>query len=81
MMIGNIFQQFYNLIDSVVVGRFANGEALAAIGSTNSITFLFFALCNGIGVWGIWWSVGIVWFLSGFTARLRYLSFSRKAGL
>ena len=26
-----------------------------------------------IGVWGIWWSVGVVWFLSGFTAWLRYL--------
>ena len=52
MMIGNIFQQFYNLIDSVVVGRFVNGEALAAIGSTNSITFLFFALCNGIASGG-----------------------------
>ncbi|MBP5175804.1 MAG: hypothetical protein ILP07_07835, partial [Treponema sp.] len=26
-----------------------------------------------IGVWGIWWSVGIVWFLSGLTAWLRYL--------
>lgn len=27
------------------------------------------------GVWGIWWSVGVVWFMSGFTAWLRYLKY------
>ena len=31
-----------------------------------------------IGLWGIWWSVGIVWFLSGFTAWLRYLYMKNK---
>ena len=30
------------------------------------------------GVWGIWWSVGIVWFISGFTAWLRYLQYKKK---
>lgn len=49
MLIGNVFQQFYNLIDSVIVGQLVGSDALAAIGATNSITFLFFALCNGIG--------------------------------
>lgn len=49
MLIGNVFQQFYNLIDSVIVGKLVGADALAAIGATNSITFLFFALCNGIG--------------------------------
>lgn len=52
MMIGNIFQQFYNLVDSVIVGRLVGADALAAIGATGSITFLFFALCNGIGSGG-----------------------------
>ncbi|MCQ2483561.1 MAG: MATE family efflux transporter [Clostridia bacterium] len=52
MMIGNIFQQLYNLVDSVVVGQFVGSSALAAIGATNSINFLFFALCNGIGSGG-----------------------------
>lgn len=52
MMIGNVFQQFYNLVDSVVVGRLVGADALAAIGATGSITFLFFALCNGIGSGG-----------------------------
>lgn len=52
MMIGNIFQQLYNLVDSVVVGQLVGSDALAAIGATNSVTFLFFALCNGIGSGG-----------------------------
>ena len=52
MLIGNLFQQVYNLVDSVVVGQVVGAEALAAIGATNSVTFLFFALCNGIGSGG-----------------------------
>lgn len=48
-LIGNLFQQVYNLADSVIVGRFIGANALAAVGATASITFLFFALCNGIG--------------------------------
>ena len=51
-LIGNIFQQFYNLADSAIVGRFVGPDALAAVGATGSITFLFFALCNGIGSGG-----------------------------
>ena len=44
MLIGNIFQQLYNLVDSVIVGQFVGAQALAAIGATGSITFFFFAL-------------------------------------
>lgn len=51
-LIGNIFQQVYNLADSAIVGRFVGPDALAAVGATGSITFLFFALCNGIGSGG-----------------------------
>ena len=49
MLIGNIFQQLYNLADSVIVGQIIGAQALAAIGATASITFFFFALCNGVG--------------------------------
>jgi len=49
MLIGNLFQQTYNLMDSVIVGRFVGSSALAAIGATGSVTFLFFSICNGIG--------------------------------
>ena len=48
-LIGNIFQQIYNLADSVIVGRLVGPDALAAVGASASITFLFIALCNGIG--------------------------------
>ena len=49
MLIGNLFQQLYNLVDSIIVGQFVGPQALAAIGVTGSVTFLFFALCNGFG--------------------------------
>ena len=52
MLIGNIFQQVYNLADSIIVGRLVGANALGAIGATSSITFFFFALCNGIGQGG-----------------------------
>ena len=52
MLIGNLFQQLYNLADSIIVGKLIGGDALASVGATNSITFLFFALCNGIGSGG-----------------------------
>ena len=48
MLIGNLFQQAYNLVDSVIVGRFVGSAALAAIGATGSVTFLFFSICSGI---------------------------------
>ena len=49
MLIGNLFQQAYNLGDSMIVGRFLGADALAAVGATGSITFLFFSISNGIG--------------------------------
>ena len=52
MLIGNIFQQVYNLVDSVIVGRIVGAQALAAVGATGSITFFFFAICNGVGTGG-----------------------------
>lgn len=48
MMMGNIFQQFYNIVDTIIAGRFIDAKALAAVGSTGSITNLFFALGNGL---------------------------------
>ncbi|MBP3199912.1 MAG: MATE family efflux transporter [Butyrivibrio sp.] len=48
MMMGNIFQQFYNIVDTIIAGRFIDAKALAAVGSTGSVTNLFFALGNGL---------------------------------
>lgn len=54
IFIGNLFQQFYNIVDSVVVGKYVSADALAAIGTCGSLSFLFFSLSaglsNGIGV-------------------------------
>ena len=40
LLIGNIFQQFYNMVDTIIVGRFVGADALAAVGSTGTIMFL-----------------------------------------
>lgn len=48
MLIGNIFQQLYNMVDSMIVGHFVGADALAAIGATGSINWMFFSLCNGL---------------------------------
>lgn len=48
LLIGNLFQQAYSLTDSMIVGQFLGAHALAAVGATHSVTFLFFSVCNGI---------------------------------
>ena len=49
MIIGNLFQQFYNIADSVIVGRFVGERALAAVGASGSITNVFIAIAIGGG--------------------------------
>ncbi len=48
LLIGNIFQQLYNFVDSVVVGRFISAQALGSVGSVGSVSSLFLALCIGL---------------------------------
>jgi putative MATE family efflux protein len=48
LLIGNLFQQAYNLADSMIVGRLLGADALAAVGATGSISFLFFSIFSGI---------------------------------
>jgi putative MATE family efflux protein len=48
MLIGNLFQQFYNMVDSAVVGRFVSKDALAAVGATGSLLFLILGLTFGL---------------------------------
>ena len=40
LLIGNIFQQFYNMADTIIVGRYLGVDALAAVGSTGAMAFL-----------------------------------------
>jgi len=48
MLLGNVFQQFYNMVDSFVVGRFVSTNALAAVGVAFPVIFLLVALIMGI---------------------------------
>ena len=40
VLFGNLFQQFYNMVDTIIVGQFLGEDALAAVGATGSIMFL-----------------------------------------
>ena len=48
VLIGNIFQQFYNMVDTLIVGRFLGEDALAAVGATGSICFMMLGFAIGI---------------------------------
>lgn len=48
MMIGLLFQQLYNTVDTLVVGQFVSTQALAAVGNTGNIINLFVGLCAGL---------------------------------
>jgi len=47
MLIGNIFQQLYSTVDTIIVGNFVGKNAVAAVGGTFSIQFLVLALAMG----------------------------------
>ncbi|GAA0711217.1 MATE family efflux transporter [Paraclostridium ghonii] len=48
LLIGNIFQQFYSMVDTIIVGRFLGVKALAAVGSTGSMNFLIIGFVLGL---------------------------------
>lgn len=54
MLIGNIFQQIYNVVDTMIVGKYLGEDALAGVGSTGTLTFfllaLIYGMCNGAGL-------------------------------
>ena len=45
---GMLFQQFYNLVDTMIVGKLLGAQALAAVGSTGSINFFVIGFCMGV---------------------------------
>lgn len=47
VLLGNLFQQFYNVVDAMIVGRLLGAKALAAVGSTTSVQFLVLGFCMG----------------------------------
>ena len=48
LLLGNIFQQFYNMVDTIIVGQYLGEDALAAVGSTGCLMFLVLGFANGI---------------------------------
>ena len=54
LMLGNLFQQFYSLADTIIVGRFVGVSALAAVGATGSVNYLILGfvigICNGFAI-------------------------------
>lgn len=47
LLLGNIFQQLYNLVDTVIVGRYLGIHSLTAVGATASINYLIIGFCTG----------------------------------
>jgi putative MATE family efflux protein len=50
MILGNLFQQFYNMADSIIVGQFVGEDALAAVGASYSLTTVFIMIAIGGGI-------------------------------
>lgn len=49
MLLGNVFQQLYNIVDSIIVGKYLGKEALASVGASFPVIFTIIALIIGIG--------------------------------
>lgn len=47
LILGNLFQQLYNTVDSIIVGNWIGSEALAAVGSSGAIINLLLGFCIG----------------------------------
>ena len=54
LVLGNLFQQFYALADTIIVGRFCGVSALASVGATGSVNYLILGfvigVCNGFAI-------------------------------
>ena len=50
MILGNLFQQFYSAVDSIIVGQYVGEDALAAVGASYSLTTVFIMIAIGGGI-------------------------------
>ena len=50
VLLGSLFQQFYSMVDTIVVGKFVGVNALAGVGATGSINFLILGFAMGITI-------------------------------
>ncbi len=88
MILGNLFQQFYTTVDSIIVGQFVGEDALAAVGASHSLTtvFIMIAIGGGIGASVItsqYLGAGLYHRMktSIYTALISFLTFSITLGL
>ena len=51
LLFGMLFQQFYNMMDTIIVGKFLGVSALASVGATGSINFMIIGFCMGCLQW------------------------------
>ena len=69
LLAGTLLQQLYNIADTVIVGKALGDGALAAVGTTGSVNFLFYTFCYGLGT-----GAGIIaaqFFGAGLIGRMR----------
>lgn len=50
MLIGNVFQQMYNIVDSIIVGRYLGKQALAAVGASFPLIFMLISFVVGVAM-------------------------------
>lgn len=50
MVLGNLFQQLYNIVDAIIVGKFVGQNALAAAGSTSTIIYIYLGISLGLAM-------------------------------
>ena len=48
MLIGSVFQLMYNMVDSIILGKFISARAFASVGATSSTTGFVMMLCNAL---------------------------------
>ncbi len=79
MLLENMLQQLYNVVDIWIVGRYINSGALAAVGAVfalmvflTSVLLAKLAVVTTIGVVGIWWAIPIGWLLADLVGILCY---------
>ena len=48
LLFGLLFQQFYSMVDTIIVGHYLGVNALAAVGATGSVSFLIIGFCMGV---------------------------------
>ena len=55
LLLGNLLQQTYSLMDAAIVGKFLGINALASVGASTSVVFLILGFCTEVWSKGLWY--------------------------